>query len=122
MLGFGIRNPFKLSSCFGTREGSFAVDIDGYLYTCSQMAGFPELSIGSVNSRYFTEVYYRLVTSDALRQMASLVLIYRSAWGDVEPKLFHAGLGFNGNICRRDYYEHVIPQMVRLVYGFDHTA
>jgi uncharacterized protein len=122
MLGFGIRNPFKLSSCFGTREGSFAVDIDGYLYTCSQMAGFPELSIGSVNSRYFTEVYYRLVTSDALRQMCFTCTYLPLCMGGCRAEALHAGLGFNGNICRRDYYEHVIPQMVRLVYGFDHTA
>jgi uncharacterized protein len=115
-LGFGIRNPFNISPCFGVREASFSFDVDGSIYTCAQMAGRPGACVGHTDESAFAETYYDLLLSDPRSPECSQCAYYPICIGGCRAWAMHTSHDLNAVRCAKDSYAELVPEILRVVY------
>lgn len=115
-LGFGLRNPFKVSPCFGVREGSFAFDVDGAVYTCSQMAGIRSAQVGDVSIDRLAETYYDLLLTNPLSPECYVCSYLPICLGGCRANVVRRGLELGTRLCRKDEFGDLVPPLLKVLF------
>jgi uncharacterized protein len=115
--GIDVRTGLAVNACpLIMEDAGVTIDPRGKIYKCNSLVGYPEFSIGDVREEEFNGNFHKFMNSDAWKKCPGDCPYVPMCQGGCRFFSYMENGNFNDLSCKRDYFDRVIPELIKLEY------
>jgi len=112
-----MRTGFAINACsLLMHDGGVTIDPTGLIFKCNALVGYPEFAIGTVNDEQFNEKYDQFLRVEAWQQCDQQCPYIPMCQGGCRFFSYMEKNSFSGISCKRDYFDRIAPELIKLEY------
>lgn len=97
-------------------DGGVTIDPKGVIYKCNSLLGYPEFSIGNVRTDGFNDNFKDFLDIDAWDRCPKECPYIPMCQGGCRFFSYLENKNFKDLCCKKDYFERVVPELIKLEY------
>ncbi|MCX5702928.1 MAG: SPASM domain-containing protein [Candidatus Omnitrophica bacterium] len=98
------------------RDGGVTIDPMGDIYKCNSFLGYPEFSIGNVRENEFNAKFWEFLDIDVWNKCPQDCPYIPMCQGGCRFFAYVEGKRFTDISCKREYFDRVTPELIKLEY------
>lgn len=98
------------------KDAGVTIDPNGIIYRCNSLVGYPEFAVGDVRDEGFNRLSDEFLNIEVWKRCSGDCPYVPMCQGGCRFFSYVENNNFKDIFCRREYYDHIIPELVKLEY------
>ncbi|MFH1594122.1 MAG: radical SAM protein [Candidatus Omnitrophota bacterium] len=115
--GIDINTGLTINACpLIMQDGGITIDPKGLIYKCNSLLGYPEFSVGNVKEDEFNERFGEFMKVDPWNRCPEDCPYVPMCQGGCRFFSYLENHNFTDLSCKKEYFDRIIPKLIKLEY------
>jgi len=112
-----VKTSLAINACaLIMQDAGVTIDPEGVIYKCNSLVGYPEFSIGNVAYDVFNKKYQEFSNIEAWNECPKDCPYIPMCQGGCRFFSYLENNNFSGLSCKREYFDRITPELIKLEY------